>query len=284
VAKYLHFWRGKISINNTHDIELLGSELHGPILFWFGDVGQRGSSSPSCRQDRTFGTLPSLMISQNPKQSPKTTIAKAKALIDSIHEYKRDSPIPKPIAIGIEKLETRVQVIGGMVIFQRGLLYSDAPCHANLMLRVVQLETHFKDNPDTIVLQRVHLASDNLHQWMQHDTAFVDSEDTAECWYPFTSSWYMQPAGLVVTLLIALSTPSGSLDDSDMIKLEKWSQKVKTSIQFKSRRVAQDVIDLQLTPAFDLSGPLTHSQSVKDYLLQYSETLQYEHLSQTKLR
>lgn len=79
------------------------------------------------------------------------------------------------------------------------------------------------------MLQRVHLASDNLHQWMQHDTAFVDSEDTAECWYPFTSSWYMQPAGLVVTLLIALSTPSGSLDDSDMIKLEKWSQKVKVS-------------------------------------------------------
>lgn len=56
------------------------------------------------------------------------------------------------------------------------------------------------------------------------------------------------------------------------------------SIQFKSRRIAQDVMDLQLSPLFDLFCPITHPNSVKDYLLQYSQTLEYQQLSQTKLR
>jgi hypothetical protein len=170
VARYLHFWSSKISINDTvswrrawfsyihlltlvfqSDIELLGRELHAPILFWFGDVGRHGSSSASCRRDRAFGTLPGVMISQvgdgwcgiikrdslrvqytggwpisdrplsqRPEQSPKSTIEKAKTLIDSIHEFKRDSPMSKSIAIGMDKLDMRVHVIGGMVIFQRG--------------------------------------------------------------------------------------------------------------------------------------------------------------------
>jgi hypothetical protein len=65
-------------------------------------------------------TISDRPLSQRPEQSPKSTIEKAKTLIDSIHEFKRDSPMSKSIAIGMDKLDMRVHVIGGMVIFQRG--------------------------------------------------------------------------------------------------------------------------------------------------------------------
>ncbi|KAI9288287.1 hypothetical protein BC943DRAFT_188200 [Umbelopsis sp. AD052] len=65
VARYLHFWRGKISIQHTTHIEDLGRELHAPILFWFGDVGGgHETSSPTYMEDRAFGALPSLIIQQ----------------------------------------------------------------------------------------------------------------------------------------------------------------------------------------------------------------------------
>ncbi|KAI8577248.1 hypothetical protein K450DRAFT_252941 [Umbelopsis ramanniana AG] len=118
VARYLHFWRGKISIQHTRHIEDLGRELHAPILFWFGDVGRHGSSSPT--EHRAFGALPGLMIKQTSGLSPKTTVEKSKALIDSIHEFKKAELTPKPIAIGMDRLDVRVHTLGGMVTYHRG--------------------------------------------------------------------------------------------------------------------------------------------------------------------
>ncbi|CAO3668934.1 unnamed protein product [Umbelopsis ramanniana] len=281
VARYLHFWRGKISIQHTHDIEDLGRELHAPILFWFGDVGRHGSSSPTCMEDRAFGALPGLIINQTSGLSPKTTVEKSKVLIDSIHDFKNAELTPKPIAIGMDRLDVRVHTLGGMVTYHRGLLYGDTPCNVNLMLRAVLLETHFRDNPDSIVLQRVHLASDKLQQWMHTDEPF--GEDT-ECWHPYTCTWCLEPSTLVVSLLIAVSTPSGAVGDNDLMKLEGWAEKVKTFSQFKSGRIGQDVMDLQLGPSFDLFGPITHAISAKDYVVQYSQRLEFEQMSDAKLR
>ncbi|KAH8547620.1 hypothetical protein BGW37DRAFT_510212 [Umbelopsis sp. PMI_123] len=281
VVRYLHFWRGKIAIKHTHDIEDLGRELHAPILFWFGDVGRHGSSSPTCIEDRAFGALPGLMINQRSGLSPKTTIEKSKALIDSIHEFKKEEPTLKSIAIGMDRLDMRIHTIGGMVIFHRGLLYSDTPCNVNLMLRAVLLEPHFKDNPDSIVLQRVHLASDKLQQWVHNDEPF---DEETECWYPYSCTWCLEPSSLVVSLLVVVSTPSGIVDDNDLIKLERWAEKAKAHSQFKGRRIAQDVLDLQLGPSFDLLGPITHATSVKDYVVRYTQSLEFEQMSQVQLR
>lgn len=100
-------------------------------------------------EDRTFGALPGLIINQVSKEKcqseiqgihlgalwltgppppplqtsglpPKTTIEKSKALIDSIHEVKKAEPTPKPIAIGMDRLDVRVHTLGGMVTYHRG--------------------------------------------------------------------------------------------------------------------------------------------------------------------
>lgn len=276
IARYMHFWRRKIIVNDTDDIQDLGRELHAPILFWFGDVGRHGSSTVSspCLQDRVFGELPDLVINHTGRTFPlNPTVEKAKHLIDSIHEFKSGTHM-KPIAIGMDRLDMRVHVIGGMVVYKRGLLYSDTQCDTNLMLRAVFLEGHFEHNPDVIVLQRVHLASDTLQQWMHRDSGFVQDDESIECWYPFTCTWMMQPS-LVITTLVAVSTPSGQVHANDLTKLEHWAQRVKASIQFKSRRVTQDIVDLQLMPAFQLLDPITH-QDTDQYILEYSHSLEYQ--------
>jgi hypothetical protein len=76
------------------------------------------------------------------------------------------------------------------------------------------------------VLQRVHLASDKLQQWMHNDEPF--GEDT-ECWHPYTCTWCLEPSTLVVSLLVAVSTPSGTVGDNDLIKLKRWAEKVKVN-------------------------------------------------------
>lgn len=78
------------------------------------------------------------------------------------------------------------------------------------------------------MLQRVHLASDTLQQWMHRDSGFVQDDESIECWYPFTCTWMMQPS-LVITTLVAVSTPSGQVHANDLTKLEHWAQRVKVS-------------------------------------------------------
>lgn len=62
---------------------------------------------------------------------------------------------------------------------------------------------------------------------MHSDEPF--GEDT-ECWHPYTCTWCLEPSTLVVSLLIAVSTPSGTVGDNDLIKLERWAEKVKVIV------------------------------------------------------
>lgn len=100
-------------------------------------------------EDRAFGALPGLIINQVSREkgqselediqigalwltgpppppsqtsglSPKTTVEKSKALIDSVHEFKKAELTPKPIAIGMDRLDVRVHTLGGMVTYHRG--------------------------------------------------------------------------------------------------------------------------------------------------------------------
>jgi hypothetical protein len=43
-------------------------------------------------------------------------------------------------------------------------------------------------------------------------------------------------------------------------------------------------MDLQLGPSFDLFGPITHAISAKDYVVQYTQRLEFEQMSDAKLR
>ncbi|KAI8577247.1 hypothetical protein K450DRAFT_252938 [Umbelopsis ramanniana AG] len=63
-----------------------------------------------------------------------------------------------------------------------------------------------------------------------------------------------------------------------------WSDGRKKLSQFKSSRIGQDVMDLQLGPSFDLLGPITHAISAKDYVVQYTQSLEFEQMSDAKLR
>jgi hypothetical protein len=43
-------------------------------------------------------------------------------------------------------------------------------------------------------------------------------------------------------------------------------------------------MNLNLGPSFDLFGPITHATSAKDYVVQYTQSLEFEQMSDAKLR